>query len=103
MKEFVTFLCNTILCLTIHLYIFNSQGSIDVDKELQKLQKNEENIQQNIGKLEKAMNVPSYESKVPEEVRIANTEKLNQLKGELSKLQEARIALSHVLISSSSS
>lgn len=47
------------------------------------------------------MNVPSYESKVPEEVRTATTEKLNQLKGELLKLQEARIALSHVLISES--
>lgn len=45
------------------------------------------------------MNVPSYENKVPEEVRIANNEKLNQFKGELLKLQEARIALSHVLIS----
>lgn len=95
----------TVLCLLTYLngpFISNLQGSIDVDKELQKLQKSEDSIQQNIVKLEKAMTVPSYESKVPEEVRIANTEKLNQLQGELSKLKEARLALSHVLNSSSS-
>ncbi len=73
------------------------QGSIDVEKELQKLQKNEETISQNIAKLEKAMTVPNYESKVPIEVRTANSEKLLQLKGELSKLIEARLALSHVI------
>ena len=56
---------------------------------------------QSIAKLEKITGAPSYESKVPAEVRAANSEKLIQLRGELTKLEEAKKALMHVLKPSS--
>lgn len=77
------------------------QGAIDADKELQKLQKSLDSVARSIAKLEKAINVPTYVQKVPIEVRAAETEKLSQLRGELSKLEEAKKALMHVLDSSS--
>ncbi|XKL60308.1 hypothetical protein PGB90_001324 [Kerria lacca] len=80
----------------IHLSL---RGSIDVNKEHQKLKKSEETVIKNIDKIEKMINAPSYETKVPFEIRVLNSEKLIQLKGELSKLEEARQALSYILLS----
>lgn len=70
-----------------------------MNKEHQKLKKSEETVIKNIDKIEKMINAPSYETKVPFEIRVLNSEKLIQLKGELSKLEEARQALSYILLS----
>lgn len=44
-------------------------------------------------KLEKDASKADYESKVPEDVRVANKEKLDAAIGELAKLKIAEIAL----------
>lgn len=69
------------------------QGLIDPAKELVKLQKKQDQLEQQVRKLKQAMAVPDYTVKVPEEVRLSNTDKLTQTEGELVRLLSAMSAL----------
>lgn len=80
------------------LFFWLFQGLINVEKELEKLRKNEESITQSLAKLKKSMDVPNYESKVPTDVQQANADKLKQLQGELLKLEEAKTNLHNVSV-----
>ena len=66
---------------------------IDASKELAKLEKKKETLLQSIKKLEQAIATKDYTTKVPEEVRNSNLEKLSQCKGELDRLGEATLVL----------
>jgi len=71
----------------------NFKGLIDPEKELIKLSKKEEFLRGSIVKLEQAMSVADYETKVPEEVRAANTDKMAASRGELERLTQAMASL----------
>lgn len=70
----------------VHLML---KGLIEVDKEIEKMTKKQEALQQTIAKLQQAMAVPNYANKVPEDVRKANVEKLDQSKVEIERLSSA--------------
>ncbi|XP_071449682.1 valine--tRNA ligase isoform X1 [Hetaerina americana] len=74
----------------VHLLL---KGLVDPTKEREKLSKKREKLDQQVSRLVSATNAPDYESKVPEEVRAANDEKLSQLRGELARLNIAEEAL----------
>ncbi|XP_046401266.1 valine--tRNA ligase isoform X1 [Ischnura elegans] len=74
----------------VHLML---KGLVDPAKEREKLSKKREKLDQQVSRLVTAANAPDYESKVPEEVRVANEEKLSQLQGELARLNIAEEAL----------
>ncbi|KAK3912795.1 Valine--tRNA ligase [Frankliniella fusca] len=75
----------------VHLLL---KGLIDPAKETEKLQKKQESLTQQVRKLEQSMVAPDYDSKVPAEVRLANSEKLAQSKGEIERLAAAMKQLS---------
>lgn len=62
---------------------------IDTTKEVEKLKKKSDLLSQTVVKLQKAMGVVDYESKVPEDVKNANKEKLQQSQNEIDRLVEA--------------
>ena len=53
-----------------------AQGVIDVDKEMTKLEAKKDTLGKQLKKLQDAAAVPTYETKVPEEVRNKNAEKV---------------------------
>lgn len=62
---------------------------IDTNKEIEKLKKKSDLLTQTVIKLQKAMSVVDYETKVPEDVRNTNSEKLEQSQNEIDRLAEA--------------
>ncbi|XP_067001147.2 valine--tRNA ligase isoform X1 [Anabrus simplex] len=74
----------------VHLLL---KGLIEPAKELEKLQKKKEFLTQQLNKLQQLMSSTDYETKVPEEVRQTNAEKLTQTTGELDRLCSAMTAL----------
>lgn len=62
---------------------------IDTSKEVDKLKKKSDLLTQTVEKLQKAMGVADYETKVPEDVKNANKEKLQQSLNEIDRLTEA--------------
>jgi valyl-tRNA synthetase len=74
----------------VHLLL---QGLIDPAKELLKLQKKQDQLEQQVKKLKQTMAAPDYIVKVPEEVHLYNTDKLTQSEGELVRLLSAMSAL----------
>ncbi len=68
-------------------------GLIDPAKEVGRLEKKRSVLAATVDKLEKAAKAEGYETKVPEEVRVANKEKLAQTKTEIERLTEAMQAL----------
>jgi len=62
---------------------------MDTSKEVEKLKKKSDLLTQTVEKLNKAMSVADYETKVPEDVRSANKDKLKQSQDELIRLAEA--------------
>eukprot|EP01138_Halocafeteria_seosinensis_P014615 gb/GECG01014920.1/.p1 GENE.gb/GECG01014920.1/~~gb/GECG01014920.1/.p1 ORF type:complete len:1066 (+),score=173.55 gb/GECG01014920.1/:1-3198(+) len=60
----------------------------DPEQEIAKLDKDIEKKQTSIIALEKKMSMPEYETKVPENVREQNSEKLSSLKAEVEQLQK---------------
>jgi valyl-tRNA synthetase len=62
------------------------KGLIEVDKEISKLEKKQDTLSQTIGKLGQAIADPTYATKVPEEIRLQNTEKMSQSEGELERV-----------------
>ncbi|XP_014261778.1 valine--tRNA ligase [Cimex lectularius] len=69
------------------------KGLIDPEKEIAKLEKKKSILVQSVAKLEQLMASKDYESKVPEDVRLSNVEKLTKNKEELERLAEALVAL----------
>jgi len=68
-------------------------GLVDPAKEVSRLEKKMAALAATADKLEKAAKVDGYETKVPEEVRAANKEKLSQTRTEVERLTEAIKAL----------
>lgn len=64
------------------------KGIIDIEKEEQKMNKKKEKLIQSIASLKKEQSQPNYEQRVPEAVRVKNTEKLQQLENEVSLIDE---------------
>lgn len=56
---------------------FLMQGVIDVDKEVTKLEGKKDTLGKQLKKLQDASTVPDYQTKVPEEVRTQNSEKVS--------------------------
>lgn len=56
---------------------------------MEKLKKKSDLLSQTVDKLQKSMSVADYQTKVPEDVKIANIEKLKQSQDELDRLAEA--------------
>ncbi|PSN35861.1 Valine--tRNA ligase [Blattella germanica] len=74
----------------VHLLL---KGLIDPAKELVKLQKKEDQLQQQFYKLKSLMDSSTYQDKVPQEVRQSNADKLAETEGELVRLKTAIAAL----------
>jgi len=69
------------------------KGVIEADKEIGKLEKKRENLEQNIAKLKQKMSFEDYENKVPESVRLDNKENLKQSEIEVERIKTAIEAL----------
>lgn len=74
----------------VHLML---KGIIEVDKEVGKLEKKREQLQQTIGKLKQKMGIEDYEKKVPENVQQDNIENLKQSEIEVERIGSAIEAL----------
>jgi len=72
------------------------RGLIDPPKEVEKLDKKRAALRIQLEKLNKAVKVPDYEKKVPDDVRAANAEKLTQTDSEIHRLTDAMAALSTI-------
>jgi valyl-tRNA synthetase len=72
------------LCLLIDL-----TELIDLDMELNRLEKEKSRLDNQIDQYKKKIEAPGYENKVPETVKIANSEKLASLHNELHALNSA--------------
>ncbi|KAK6978361.1 valine--tRNA ligase [Biomphalaria glabrata] len=59
------------------------KGQIDIPKEKDKMETKKDNLMKSLAKLEDATKMPDYLSKVPEDVRFKNEEKMSELKGQL--------------------
>lgn len=70
--------------VSIHLLV---AGVLDLNKEIQKATKRIEAINLSVDKLQKQMQVPDYETKIPEEVRKTNSEMLSNQEQEIQTLQ----------------
>jgi len=79
--------------ITAHLVL---KGLIDPAKEIEKLTKKRSALQQTVEKLQKAALVPDYLTKVPEDVRTANKEKLDVSQMEVARLADAMAALASI-------
>lgn len=70
----------------VHLLL---KGLIQVDKELQKLEKKKTQLQQAVEKLQQAIQASDYTTKVPIEVQQTNAEKLEQSEAEIVRISAA--------------
>ncbi|CAG9840462.1 unnamed protein product [Diabrotica balteata] len=69
------------------------KGLIEPSKEISKIQKKLDFLQTTRERLNKTMEAPDYESKVPVDVRHSNEDKLNQTSAEISRLEAALSSL----------
>lgn len=76
--------------LQVHLLL---KGLIDPKKELEKLCKRKEQLEDIIEKTRQAMQVPDYDAKVPLDVQNNNKEKMLNSEGELQRIIDAIAAL----------
>lgn len=74
----------------VHLML---KGIIEVDKEVGKLEKKREQLNQKIVQLKQKMSIDDYARKVPENVQQDNTENLNQSEIEVERIGTAIEAL----------
>jgi len=79
--------------ITAHLVL---KGLVDPAKEIEKLTKKRTVLQQTMEKLQKAAKVPDYLTKVPEDIRKANQEKVEQSEIEIARLGDAMAALASI-------
>uniref|UniRef100_A0A1B0D104 Valine--tRNA ligase n=1 Tax=Phlebotomus papatasi TaxID=29031 RepID=A0A1B0D104_PHLPP len=70
----------------VHLLL---KGLIEVDKEITKLEKKMDQLNGTVSKLNQLISSADYESKVPEEVRANNEEKLTQSEIEIKRIAAA--------------
>lgn len=70
------------------------KGVINVEKEVAKLDAKKDTLTKQLKKLQDAAAVPTYLTKVPEDVRNQNTEKMSQLSAEVERLEKALSTLS---------
>ena len=64
------------------------KGLVDAEKEIAKLEKKLEEMAKTLAKLKDAAAQAGYEEKVPEAVRAEKAEKMEQLEGEMKKIQD---------------
>ena len=69
------------------------KGIIDATKEIEKLEKKKIQLKNQYDKLTKATQIEGYDTKVPQDVRMANAEKCEQTQKELEHLAKAITAL----------
>lgn len=69
------------------------KGIIEADKEIGKLEKKRDQLQQTISKLKQKMSIEDYEAKVPVNVQQDNTENLQQSEIEVERIGSAIEAL----------
>jgi valyl-tRNA synthetase len=74
----------------VHLLL---KGIIEADKEIVKLEKKREQLNQTIAKLKQKMSMDDYGSKVPENIQLENTENLKQSEIEVDRIGSAIEAL----------
>jgi len=79
--------------ITAHLVL---KGLVDPAKEIEKLNKKKAALLQTVEKLLKASQVPDYATKVPEDVRNANKEKVEQSEIEIARVGDAITALANI-------
>lgn len=70
----------------VHLLL---KGLIQADKELQKLEKKQTQLTQTIDKLNQAINASDYTTKVPEDIQLANKDKLTESEAEIARINAA--------------
>ena len=61
----------------IKRFLFLRQGVIDLEKEVVKLGRRKEALSKQLGRMRNDCVVSSYESKVPDEIRLQNSEKVS--------------------------
>lgn len=74
----------------VHLLL---KGLIQVDKELQKLEKQKNQLIQTIDKLNQAMNSNDYATKVPVDIQQSNKDKLSATEAEMTRITSAMESL----------
>lgn len=74
----------------VHLLL---KGIIEVDKEIVKLEKKREQLQQTVNKLQQKISIEDYEKKVPLNVQEENAENLNLSRVEIERIGSAIEAL----------
>lgn len=74
----------------IHLML---KGIIEADKEIAKLDKKREGLEQTINKLKQKMSLEDYSKKVPENIQQENSENLSQSEIEVERIKTAMDAL----------
>ncbi|XP_072015193.1 valine--tRNA ligase-like [Amphiura filiformis] len=70
----------------VHLQL---TGLVDTSKEIEKLEKRISSLTSQQTRLQETMDKPDYESKVPENVKKTNSEKMLQTQNELEKITDA--------------
>jgi len=65
------------------------RGLVDADAEIQRLNKQLAKVQQSLDNMTRKAESPDYETKVPEAVREKNTQKMQELRDEISSLNTA--------------
>lgn len=72
---------------SVSVYL-NLKGSVDVRAEIAKLEKQRAQLCATVAQMEKTAAGADYETKVPEKVRAANTEKLARLRIEIASVDK---------------
>lgn len=70
----------------VHLLL---KGLIEADKEIAKLHKKRNQLEQTVSKLSQAIQASDYATKVPAEVQAANETKLNESRTEIERIAAA--------------
>jgi valyl-tRNA synthetase len=73
----------TVINESVSVYLM-LKGVVDPAAEIAKLEKKSAQTAKQIADLQKKMEMPGYETKVPENVRADNTEKLAKLEAEVA-------------------
>eukprot|EP01025_Chloroclados_australasicus_P060277 TRINITY_DN771_c5_g1_i1.p1 TRINITY_DN771_c5_g1~~TRINITY_DN771_c5_g1_i1.p1 ORF type:complete len:1316 (-),score=198.99 TRINITY_DN771_c5_g1_i1:331-4227(-) len=73
------------------------KGILDPVKELEKLAKRLENSQKQMDQLQKRMAEGGYQEKTPEELKMADTEKLQKIATEIGTIEEVMVSMRQML------
>jgi len=72
---------------TVHVLV---KGLVDLEDEIAKIQRKLEAVSLSADKLQKTMSQGNYEEVIPENVRVANTEKMRTLEAEITTLAQSQ-------------